>query len=116
MSGRRPERVAGAVRAVIADLLLREVKDPRVGFVTLTTVRVSDDLRHCTVYFSCVGDAAARARALSGLRSASGFIRRQLLRQLDLRYAPELTFAFDPGLEASARLGALLGAGPPADE
>lgn len=116
MSGRRAERVAESVRAVIAELLLREIRDPRVGMVTLTAVQLTDDLRHCKVYFSCVGDADAHARALAGLRSAAGFIRRQLTHRLQLRYAPDVTFAFDPSLEMSERLNALLRGVRPPDE
>ena len=62
------------MRDAIAGMLLREIKDPRVGMVTLTTVQLTDDLRHAKVYFSCVGYAAVRDRSLQGLRSAAGFI------------------------------------------
>jgi ribosome-binding factor A len=108
MSGRRPERVGEAIRAAIAHMLLRDLKDPRIGMVTLTRVRLSDDLRHAKVYFSCVGDATSRQRSLDGLRSATGFIKGQLLRRLQLRYAPEVQFLFDPGLEVSEQLAGLL--------
>lgn len=108
MSVRRAERVAEAVRAVLADLLLREIKDPRIGMVTLTTVELTDDLKHAKVYFSCVGDAAARQRSLDGLHSAAGFIRAQVTRRLKLRYAPEMLFYFDPTLETADRLTSLL--------
>jgi ribosome-binding factor A len=108
MSGHRPERVAEAVREVIAELLVRDIKDPRIGMISLTAVDLSPDLKHARVYFSCVGDQAARERSLSGLRSASGFIKAQVTRRLRLRYAPELTFVFDPGMEAAARLTTLL--------
>jgi ribosome-binding factor A len=108
MSGRRAERVGEAIREVIAGMLLREIKDPRIGMVTLTTVQLTDDLRHAKVYFSCVGDAAARDRSLNGLRSATGFIRAQLTRRLQLRVAPELTFLFDPTLANAERLASLL--------
>ncbi len=108
MSGRRADRVAEAVREVIAELLLREIKDPRIGMVTLTAVAFSDDLKHGRVYFSCVGDAAARQRSLSGLRSAAGFIKAQVARRLKLRFAPDLTFIFDPTLEVADRLSTLL--------
>jgi len=108
MSGRRADRVAEAVREVIAELLLRDIKDPRIGMVTLTTVEFSDDLKHARVYFSCVGDDAARERSLKGLRSAAGFIRAQVTRRLGLRYAPDLTFLFDPSLEVAERLATLL--------
>lgn len=108
MSGRRADRVAEAVREVIAELLLRDIKDPRIGMVTLTTVELTDDLKHARVYFSCVGDAAARERSLRGLRSASGYIRSQVTRQLKLRHAPDLTFLFDPSLEIAERVATLL--------
>jgi ribosome-binding factor A len=108
MSGRRADRVAEAVREVIAELLLREIKDPRIGMVTLTSVELSDDLKHGRVYFSCVGDEAVRQRSLSGLRSAAGFIKAQVTRRLKLRYAPDLTFVFDPTLEVADRLSTLL--------
>jgi len=116
MSGRRVERVGEAVREVIAELLLREIKDPRIGMVTLTVVEIGDDLRHGKVYFSCVGDEAARQRSLSGLRSAAGFIKAQVTRRLHLRYAPELTFVFDPALEVADRLTSLLKDARPKDE
>jgi ribosome-binding factor A len=108
MSGRRADRVAEAVREVIAELLLRDIKDPRIGMITLTTVELTDDLKHARVYFSCVGDAAARERSLSGLRSAAGFIRAQVTRRLQLRYAPDFTFQFDPSLELADRVATLL--------
>ena len=108
MSGRRADRVAEAVREVIAEMLLREIKDPRIGMVTLTTVELTDDLRHAKVFFSCVGDEAARQRSLSGLRSAAGFIKSQVTRRLQLRFAPEVTFVFDPTIEVADRLATLL--------
>ena len=115
MSRRRAERFGEAVREVLADLLLREIKDPRVGMVTLTTVELSDDLRHAKIYFSATGDAAARQRSLDGLRSAAGFLRAQVTRRLQLRYAPELLFYFDPGIEAAERLSTLLKEAAPKD-
>jgi ribosome-binding factor A len=115
MSGRRAERVGEAMREVIADMLLRDIKDPRVGMVTLTAVQLTDDLRHAKVYFSCVGDAAVRERSLQGLRSAAGFIRAQLTRRLQLRAAPEVTFLFDPTLENAERLATLLARARPQD-
>jgi len=115
MSGRRAERVGEAIREAIADMLLRDIKDPRIGMVTLTTVQLTDDLRHAKVFFSCVGDTAAHERSLSGLRSASGFIRSQLTRRLQLRVAPEVTFVFDASLENAERLASLLAQAHPKD-
>ncbi len=113
---RRAERVGEAIREVIAEMLLREIKDPRIGLVTLTTVEVSPDLKRARVYFSCVGDESVRQRSLEGLRSAARFLRAQVTRQLQLRYAPELVFAFDPSLETADRLNALLRGAQPKDE
>lgn len=116
MTGRRADRVAESVRALVAELLIRDIKDPRIGMVTLTAVELTDDLRHGRVFFSCVGDEAARERSLNGLRSASGFIRAQVGRRLQLRYAPELTFVFDPTPEAVGRLASLLHSVRPEDD
>jgi len=116
MSGRRQERVGEAMREVIAELLTREIKDPRVGMVTLTAVDLSPDLRHARVYFSSLGDATERRRCLDGLQSAAGFIKGQLARRLRLRYAPELVFMLDPSLENAERMASLLKQLNPDDE
>ncbi len=108
MSSRRSERVSESIRDAIAAMLLREVKDPRVGMVSVTRVVLSDDLRQARVYFSLVGDQDAIDRSIAGMRSASGFMRSQLVRRLQLRYAPELTFVFDPSLAESIHLSTLL--------
>jgi ribosome-binding factor A len=105
---RRTDRVADAVQQAIAELLLREIKDPRIGMVTITGVRMSPDLRHARVFFSRLGEPAERARSLAGLQSASGFIRTQVTRMLGLRVAPEIVFEYDPGLERAERLSRLL--------
>jgi ribosome-binding factor A len=89
-------------------MLLRDVKDPRVGFVTITRVLLTDDLRRARVWFSCVGDDSVRVRCQAGLQSAAGYLKVQLFRRLKLRYAPELTFVFDPGVVEAERLSKLL--------
>jgi len=108
MSSHRPERVSDALRGVIAEMLAREIKDPRVGMVTLTHVEMSPDLKHARVYFSSLGDAAAHQRSLAGLQSASGYIKAHAARRLKLRFTPEITFVFDPSLERLERLSSLL--------
>lgn len=105
---RRTDRVADAVRQAIAELLLRDVKDPRIGMITITGVRMSPDLRHARVFFSRLGDAAEREQSLAGLRSASGFFRSHVTKMLGLRVAPEIVFEFDPGLEHAERMSRLL--------
>jgi len=96
------------MRDTIAELLARDVKDPRVGFVTITRVLLTDDLRHARVLFSCLGDAAQREKSLAGLRSAAGFIKSQMTRRLKLRFAPELVFVYDSSLQDSDRMGRIL--------
>ncbi len=105
---RRTDRVAEALQALVAELLLREIKDPRIGLVTITGVKISPDLRHARIYFSRLGGESERAQSLKGLTSAAGFIRSQVARQLKLRVAPEIVFEFDPSLEQAEKLSRLL--------
>ena len=99
MTGRRPERLAEELREEIARMVGSELKDPRIGFVSITKVVLSRDLRHAKVFFSTYGDEAAKQRSLEGLRSALGFIRGELGRRLTLRYIPELDFRIDESME-----------------
>jgi ribosome-binding factor A len=108
MDNRRLNRVGGAIKEEISRLLLREIKDPRIGFVTITRVHVSKDLRSVKVYFSVLGDQSVRADSLTGLNSAKGFVRRELGRRLRLRYVPDIVFSFDPSLEHMRRLAELI--------
>jgi ribosome-binding factor A len=107
-SSRRPEQVAETLRQVITEALAREVRDPRVGFVTVTGVLVSGDLSHARVMVSVVGDDGEKARALEGLQSAAGFLRSRAARALTTRSVPELHFELDRGLEHAARINELL--------
>jgi ribosome-binding factor A len=104
------------MRDTIAELLTREIKDPRIGMVTLIGVDVSPDLRHARVHFSCIGDDDARRRSLAGLQSAAGFIKGQLARRLRLRYAPDIEFIPDKTAEQADRLASLLKQVVPDDE
>jgi ribosome-binding factor A len=105
---RRPEQVAGTVRQVNADALAREVRDPRVGFVTVTNVLVTNDLSHARVLVSVPGDEGEKTRALQGLQSAAGFLRSRAARALTTRTVPELHFELDKGVEHAARIEELL--------
>ncbi|HKV55756.1 MAG TPA: 30S ribosome-binding factor RbfA [Candidatus Binataceae bacterium] len=105
---RRPGRVGEMVLRELSQLLLRDLKDPRLRGITLTQVRMSDDLRHGRVFFSHLQGRTHAAEAVKGFRSAGGFIRRQIGRALQLRYTPELDFEFDPGIESAARVEELL--------
>jgi ribosome-binding factor A len=107
MSGHRLDRVRNLLRQVTSEIL-RQVKDPRVGFVTVTDVEVSADLRHARIFVSVMGDAAARAEALKGLQSARGFVRHELMAQVTLRHIPELSFHIDDSLDRGMRVNELL--------
>jgi ribosome-binding factor A len=105
---RRPEQVAETLRQVITDALVRKVRDPRVGFVTVTGVLVTNDLSHARVMVSVSGEEADKTRALEGLQSAAGFLRSRAARALTTRSVPELHFELDRGLEHAARISELL--------
>jgi ribosome-binding factor A len=107
-SSRRPEQVAETLRQVITDALVREVRDPRVGFVTVTSVLVTNELSHARILVSVPGDDATRQRALEGLESAAGFLRSRAARALTTRTVPELHFELDRGLQHAARINELL--------
>ena len=105
---RRTQRLGEEVREEIALILGRGLKDPRVGFVTVTRVSVTADLRQARVLVGVLGDSAQRDDTMAGLTSAAGYIRRELGRRLRLRHTPELVFKYDPGLDATERVAQLL--------
>ncbi len=108
MSSGRMRRVDEAVRAVLSDVIASDLKDPRVGFVTVTGVKTSPDLRHARVYVSVLGDDAARAASLAGLRSAHGYLQRQVASELTLKHTPALTFIYDDSVDRGMRISELL--------
>jgi ribosome-binding factor A len=101
-------RVDEAVRAVLSDAISKDLQDPRVGFVTVTGVKTSPDLRHARVYVSVLGDEAARADTLVGLRSAHGFLQARVASELILKHTPALTFEYDPSVDRGMRISELL--------
>ena len=105
MSGHRTDQVGAQVRAEIMDIIQRDLKDPRIGFVSITAVRMSPDLRSARVRVSVLGDESQQRDSLSGLRSATGLIRRYLGRRLqNLKFSPELRFEIDPSIEYSVHI------------
>lgn len=108
MPAKRTDRVGALLQAALAELLLRDVKDPRIGLVTITGVDLSPDLRHARVFISALGDDAARARSLAGLASARPYLQAQAGKRLGLRFTPELRFALDPSFAAGDRMEQLL--------
>ena len=107
MPSRRPERVSGLLLETVAETLLREVKDPRVHEVTVTGVRMSPDLKTAKIFF-VTRKKEDILDALTGLRKATGFIRRQVASHLQLRHTPGLEFQYDDTLENVNRLESLL--------
>jgi ribosome-binding factor A len=99
MEGKRSEKVADLIQKEISQMLVKSIKDPRIGFVTITKVTVSEDCRFAKVYFSVAGTLAERESSVRGLDSAKGYVRKELGRRLRLRYTPEIVFQFDPSIE-----------------
>lgn len=108
MASRRQRRVAQQIHRELSQLLMREVRDPRLGAVTVTEVRVTPDLLLARIYFSVLGDAEDEAVALAALERAGGFLRTQLAERLSLRFMPELTFMLDKSAEYGRRIEELL--------
>lgn len=105
----RPEKVEHVIKDELSQILQRELRDPRIGFVSVTDVEVSVDLRHARIFVSVLGDEAAKAASMAGLQSASGYIRRALGARLQLRHTPEITFKLDESIERGSRVMRLLG-------
>ncbi|MBI2886292.1 MAG: 30S ribosome-binding factor RbfA [Chloroflexi bacterium] len=106
---RRLQRINAAFRQELSDLLLREVKDPRLTAMTsLTVVETSPDLRRARVYVSIMGNEEEKRSVLAGLRSATNFLRHELAERLKLRHVPELAFVLDESIERGARILSLI--------
>jgi len=108
-------RVNESVRQVLAEAL-PELKDPRIGLVTVTAVATSPDLRTATVYVSVLGSEKKRTSTLRGLDAAHGLLQSQLARQLRLKRTPQLTFEYDPSVERGVRMSKLIDELAPEDE
>lgn len=105
---KRADRVADQIRTEVADILMRKTKDPRVGFITVTDVELSSDLKLARVYVTTLQDAQEEAETFHGLSKAVGFIRAELGRRLALRYTPEISFFRDEAGERGNRVLSLL--------
>ena len=105
---KRTERVGELLLKEISQILLREIKDPRIGLITLTGVDVSKDLRYAKVFVSSLGEKEDKAKNLEGLVSAAGFIRGELGKRLRLKYIPELTFKLDESIEYGIHISKVL--------
>src|ERR1700692_4923168 len=108
MRGARMRRVDEAMRAVLSETITKDLKDPRVGFVTVTGVKTSSDLRHARVFVSVLGDEPTREASLAGLRSAHGFLQSRVAQRLTLKHTPTLTFEYDESIDRGMRISELL--------
>ncbi len=105
---KRSEKVAEAIHELISELLVKGLKDPRIGFVTITGVKVTDDLHLATVYFTVIGSDEEKKATGAGLNSARGFIRKEMGKTLRMRYVPDLLFKYDESVEYGNRIETLL--------
>ncbi len=101
-------RVDEAMREVLSGAITQDLKDPRIGFVTVTSVSTSSDLRHANVWVSVLGDETQRRLTLEGLQSAHGILQGVVARELRLKHTPQLVFAYDDTAEKAARLEQIL--------
>jgi ribosome-binding factor A len=108
MPGARMRRVNEAVREVVSAHIAGDLKDPRIGFVTVTSVDTSPDLRRARVYVSVLGDESERERALEGLTSSRGYLQGKIAEELALKRTPTLAFEYDASVEQGVRLSRLI--------
>ena len=105
---RRQDRVAALIQRELSDIIQRSVKDPRIAFCTVTQAEVSPDLKYADVKVSVIGDETQKAETLAGLKSAAGFLRREIGNRLTLRYSPVLRFAIDESADYLFKIDGLL--------
>lgn len=105
---KRTDRLNEVIKKEIWELILREIKDPRIGFITLTRVVLSEDLRQAKVYVSIYGKEEEKKETCNGLKSASGFIRGELGKRLNLRYTPKIDFILDSSIEYGSHISQIL--------
>jgi ribosome-binding factor A len=108
MTRHRPSRLAETLKEEISQLILMELKDPRLGFVTLTSVDVAGDLTHAKVYVSVLGTEEERKASLDVLNRATGFIRTEIGKRIRLRHVPTIVFIYDPSIKRGAHIAKLL--------
>jgi ribosome-binding factor A len=108
MTSNRAQKVAGTLKKRISRIIQTELRDPRIGFVTITTVDVTPDLRYVKVYFTVLGGEKEKKNAIAGLKHAAGFIRQLVAKDIQLRFAPEIVFKFDETYEQQQYVDELL--------
>ncbi len=108
MQGKRCDRVAALIKEELGTILTKEIKDPRIGFVTITDVHVSDDLKYARVFYSVLGDDEKREETAKGLEQARGFLQRDIAHKLKLRFTPRLSFTADVSLDEGMKIDGII--------
>ncbi|OEF98647.1 30S ribosome-binding factor RbfA [Desulfuribacillus alkaliarsenatis] len=108
MANVRVHRVAEQIKKEVSQLIQNEIKDPRIGFITVTDVEVTGDLQQATIFISILGNDSQKQDSLDGLKKAQGFIRRELGRRIRLRHTPEIVFSFDSSIEYGNKIERIL--------
>jgi ribosome-binding factor A len=104
----RMRKVSESIKEEVSEILLKGIKDPRVGFVTITGAEATPDLKEAKIYFTVLGGDKQKSAAIEGLTSASGYIRGELGKHIRLKYTPRLTFVFDSSVETGMRIERLI--------
>ena len=108
MGSSRHEKLSGELKKKISQIIQQDLRDPRIGFVTITEVQVTKDLRHVKVYFSVLGSEKEKKSAIIGLQRATSFVRRIIAQEISMRFVPEIVFKFDETYEYGQRINELL--------
>ncbi len=108
MNYKRTERIGDQIKSEVSDIIARRLNDPRIGFVTVTAVEVSEDLRHARVFVSVYGDEKVKDQTMKGLKSAAGFIRGEVGHRLSIKFTPEIVFKLDRSMEKAEHILGIL--------
>lgn len=108
MTKHRANRLAESIKIEVSQMIREELKDPRIGFVTVTGVDVADDLGHAKIYVSILGDDDAKKESLTALKHAQGYVRTEIGKRVRLRHVPEIVFKDDPSIAHGAHISKLL--------
>jgi len=108
MQYKRSSRVADQIRKDVSEIILLSLKDPKLGFITITHVELTDDLRYAKIFYTVLGEEEARKESQKGLERAKGFIQREMGRRIRLKHTPEIIFKYDHSIERAARIEQLL--------
>ncbi|MCX5716671.1 MAG: 30S ribosome-binding factor RbfA [Candidatus Omnitrophica bacterium] len=108
MASDRSEKVAATLKKTVSEIIQNELKDPRIGFITVTEVKVSKDLRHVKIFFTALGTEKEKKSAQIGLRQATGFVRRLIADRVNFRFVPTIVFVYDETYEYGMHINELL--------